>query len=133
MFKKMANLKNKDILIINESLLYLNSKKTTAWYQISKNLRAVKSAIQEINDSKEDILKNMSKKDKEGNVIYKGEGESKTVVFENEKAADDKWKSMLEDSAPKIDWYMFSAEKFGNVELDAIAIEPLIDVCLVED
>jgi Mg/Co/Ni transporter MgtE len=129
----MVELKNKDILVINESLLYLNSMKTPAWYQISKNLRALKSALKEINDSKEDIVTNLSKKDDDGNVVYTGDDETRAVVFENPEEADSKWKAVLEENATKIDWYKFSFDKFGDIELDALAIEPLIDVCLTED
>ena len=129
----MVELKNKDILVINESLLYLNSMKTPAWYQISKNLRALKGALKEINHSKEDIVNHMSKKDDDGNIVYTGEGEARAVVFENPEEADSKWKAVLEENATKIDWYKFSFDKFGDIELDALAIEPLIDVCLTEE
>lgn len=129
----MTKLKNKDVLIISDSLHYLNSMKTPAWYQISKNLRAIKPIIQEITDSKDDIIKNLAAKDKDGNVMFQGEGEAKTVVFKDTEAADKKWSAMMNEEAKDISWYMFSAEKFGNIELDALAIEPLIDVCLVEE
>jgi hypothetical protein len=129
----MSELKNKDILVINESLLYLNNMKTAAWYQISKNLRAVKGALKEINDSKEDLIKNLSKKDENGQPIYEGEGVDRAVVFENPEEANQKWYEILNDVAPNIEWYKFNFEKFGDVELDALAIEPLIDVCLIED
>jgi hypothetical protein len=129
----MSELKNKDILVINESLLYLNNMKTAAWYQISKNLRAIKGALKEINDSKEDLIKNLSKKDDNGQPIYEGEGTERAVVFENPEEADKKWSDILNDVTPNIEWYKFNFEKFGDVELDALAIEPLIDVCLIED
>lgn len=129
----MSKLKNKDILIINESLLYLSQKGTAAWYQVSKNLRAVKAAVAEINATKDDILENCAEKDKDGVIKYEGEGVERKVVWKDADEADKKWEEMMNDEAPEIKFHKFSFDKFGeDVSLDALAIEPLIDV-IIED
>jgi hypothetical protein len=126
-----SKLKNADILVINESLLYLSQKNTAAWYQISKNLRAIKVAVKEIEDSKNDIIENMAEKDKDGQIVYEGEGRERKVVWKDIKKADEQWKQLMTEEAKKIDWFKFGYEKFGDTtDIDALAIEPLIDVCL---
>ena len=128
----MTKLKNKDVLIINESLMYLSSKGTGAWYGVSKNLRKIKVVVAEINASKDSILENLSKKGKDGKPMFEGEGQDRKVVWIDEKKADKQWNELMNEDAAEVDWFPIPEAKFEGSELDALLIEPLLDVIIVD-
>ena len=51
----MAKLKNKDVMMINESLLYLSSLKTKAWYGVSRNMQKLKPVLKAISENREAV------------------------------------------------------------------------------
>jgi hypothetical protein len=128
----MDKLKNKDLILMNEALMYLSSKQTSAWFGVSKNIRAIKPHIEEINASKEDIIANLSQKDSEGKPMYVGDGQERRVVWTDEAEADKVWKELMETPAAKIKWTSISEAKFGDVELDSFVVESLMDIVIVD-
>lgn len=128
----MVKLKNKDVMIMNECLMYLSSKQTQAWYGVSKNLRALKPIVEEINATKDEIVKNLSKKDTAGEILYVGEGAQKVVVWEDQIKADELWKECMQEESENISFYNIPYSKFGEVELDALMLEPLMDIIITD-
>lgn len=128
----MIKLKKKDVLIINESLTYLSQQKTSAWYQISKNLKLVKPHVLDINESREEIIKNLANIDEQGTVITKDQNGVTVIDWKDEKEATTLWDNILNEEI-NIDFYKFGIDKFKDLQVEAVVIEPLLDVCVVEE
>jgi hypothetical protein len=128
----MSELKRKDLLIINDSLLYLSNLKTKAWYGVSRNLQKIKSSLEEIDENRKSITEKLQKKDKNGSVVTEEVNGMKIPVFENKEEADKLWQEFMDEDAPAIEFYEIEIKKLEDVELDAIVIEPLLDKILVE-
>ena len=128
----MSELKRKDLLIINDSLLYLSNLKTKAWYGVSRNLQKIKSSLEEIDENRKNITEKLQKKDKNGSVVTEEVNGMKIPVFENKEEADKLWQEFMDEDAPAIEFYEIEIKKLEDVELDAIVIEPLLDKILVE-
>jgi hypothetical protein len=128
----MSELKKKDLLIINDSLLYLSSLKTKAWYGVSRNLQKLKSPLEEISENRKAIQEKLQKKDKDGNIVTEEINGVQVPLFEDKEQADKLWSEFMDEEAPKIDFYKIEIEKLEDIELDALVIEPLLDKVLVE-
>jgi hypothetical protein len=128
----MIKLKKKEVLTINESLTYLSQQKTSAWYPISKNLKLVKPFILDINETKEELIKNLAKIDEEGKVSTKNQNGITVIDWKDEKEATTLWDDILNEEV-SIDFYKFGIDKLNDLKLEAVVIEPLLDVCLIEE
>ena len=130
----MAKLKNKDVMMINESLLYLSSLKTKAWYGVSRNMQKLKPVLKAISDNREAVTEELAEKDENGKIVFEGEGNARVPKFGDKKEEADKlWKEFMEEDAKKIDFYKIKLEKLEDTELDAMLVEPLLDTILVEE
>ena len=122
-----VKIKNKDLLMINESLLYVSQQQTGAWYGVSKNLRTLKPLIAEINEGRSSIVDNLTEKDESGNPLV---GEDKDLVWTDKESADKKWDELMNEEI-EVDFFVIPNEKFGDeVKLDSIMLEPLIDIII---
>ena len=88
-----VKIKNKDLLMINESLLYVSQQQTGAWYGVSKNLRTLKPLIAEINEGRSSIVDNLTEKDESGNPLV---GEDKDLVWTDKESADKQWDELMD-------------------------------------
>ena len=122
-----VKIKNKDLLMINESLLYVSQQQTGAWYGVSKNLRTLKPLIAEINEGRSSIVDNLTEKDELGNPLV---GEDKDLVWTDKESADKQWDELMNEEI-EVDFFVIPNEKFGDeVKLDSIMLEPLIDIII---
>jgi hypothetical protein len=122
-----VKIKNKDLLMINESLLYVSQQQTSAWYGVSKNLRTLKPLIAEINEGRSSIVDNLTEKDESGNPLV---GENKDLVWTDKESADKQWDELMDEEVD-VDFFVIPNEKFGDeVKLDSIMLEPLIDIII---
>jgi len=122
-----VKIKNKDLLMINESLLYVSQQQTGAWYGVSKNLRTLKPLIAEINEGRSSIVDNLTEKDESGNPLV---GEDKDLVWTDKESADKQWDELMNEEI-EVDFFVIPNEKFGDeVKLDSIMLEPLIDIII---
>jgi len=122
-----VKIKNKDLLMINESLLYVSQQQTGAWYGVSKNLRTLKPLIAEINEGRSSIVDNLTEKDESGNPLV---GEDKDLVWTDKESADKQWDELMDEEV-EVDFFVIPNEKFGDeVKLDSMMLEPLIDVII---
>lgn len=122
-----VKIKNKDLLMINESLLYVSQQQTGAWYGVSKNLRTLKPLIAEINEGRSSIVDNLTEKDESGNPLV---GEDKDLVWTDKESADKQWDELMNEEV-EVDFFVIPNEKFGDeVKLDSMMLEPLIDVII---
>ena len=128
----MVKLKKKEVLIINESLTYLSQQKTSAWYPISKNLKLVKPFILDINESREEIIKNLANIDEEGKVSTKDQNGVTVIDWKDEKEATTLWDDILNEEV-SIDFYKFGIDKLDDLKVEPVIFEPLLDVCVVEE
>jgi len=122
-----VKIKNKDLLMINESLLYVSQQQTGAWYGVSKNLRTLKPLIAEINEGRSSIVDNLTEKDESGSPLV---GEDKDLVWTDKESADKQWDELMNEEV-EVDFFVIPNEKFGDeVKLDSMMLEPLIDVII---
>ena len=122
-----VKIKNKDLLMINESLLYVSQQQTGAWYGVSKNLRTLKPLIAEINEGRSSIVDNLTEKDESGNPLV---GEDKDLVWTDKESADKQWDELMNEEV-EVDFFVIPNEKFGDeVKLDSMMLEPLIDIII---
>jgi hypothetical protein len=129
----MSELKKKDLLIINDSLLYLSNLKTKAWYGVSRNLQKLKSPLEEISENRKTITEKLQKKDSKGQPVTEEINGVQIPVFEDKDEADKIWSEFMEEEAPKVEFYKIKIDKLEDIELDAMAIQPLLDTILVEE
>jgi len=122
-----VKIKNKDLLMINESLLYVSQQQTGAWYGVSKNLRTLKPLIAEINEGRSSIVDNLTEKDESGSPLV---GEDKDLVWTDKESADKQWDELMNEEV-EVDFFVIPNEKFGDeVKLDSMMLEPLIDIII---
>ena len=122
-----VKIKNKDLLMINESLLYVSQQQTGAWYGVSKNLRTLKPLIAEINEGRSSIVDNLTEKDESGSPLV---GEDKDLVWTDKESADKQWDELMDEEV-EVDFFVIPNEKFGDeVKLDSMMLEPLIDIII---
>jgi hypothetical protein len=125
----MKKVKNSELLVIDQALKYLSEQNTSAWYQISRNVKKIKPHLTTFQESHQSILDKYASKDNEGNISVSKDG---GVDFgKNKTEADKLWKELLNEEI-NVEFYEFSVEKFGDSKLDPIAIEPLLDVVIQE-
>ena len=60
----MGKIKQKDLLNVNASLVYLSNEETSAWYQVAKNIRIIKKHIMEYEESHKSIMDKLADKNK---------------------------------------------------------------------
>ncbi len=129
MESKKVNLKNKDVIEINESLFYLSEKQTGAWYGVSKNIRSIKNIMEEINASRNEIVKKMAKLDKDGNPV---KGDNNGIVWKDEKKANIQFEELLNEQI-SVSVFEIPMSKFDESDkLDSFAIAPLIDIIITD-
>lgn len=130
----MAKLKNKDVMMINESLLYLSSLKTKAWYGVSRNLQKIEPVLKAVTENRKAVTEQLAEKDENDQIVFIGEGDARVPSFgDNQEEADKIWKEFMEEDAKKIDFYKIKLETLEGTELDALAVQPLLDRILVEE
>ena len=132
----MAKLKNKDLFIVEASLLYLSEQGTKAWYGVSRNLQKLKKPLEELSESRAAIAEKLGQRDENNQLVYEGEGNQRMVVWKDAEAeaeATKTWQETLEESAKKVDWYKINIEKLEGTELNGAALSPLLDIILVDE
>jgi hypothetical protein len=121
-----------ELINISDSLGYLAQKETSAWYQIGKNLRLVKSFMQEVEDVRKDIQKNLALHDENGNIVT----ENNFIVWKDENSDIEQkkiWNDFVNEDAPIIDWHKFNLQKLDGVELNAGLLSNLLDVIIIDN
>ena len=132
----MAKLKNKDLFIVEASLLYLSEQGTKAWYGVSRNLQKIKKPLEELGEARASIAEKLGKRDENDKLVYEGEGSQKMIVWrdaEAEAEATKTWEETLEESAKKVDWYKINVKNLEGTELNGAALSPLLDIILVDE
>jgi len=134
--KVMVKLKNKDLFVVEASLLYLSEAGTKAWYGVSRNLQKIRKPLEELGESRTAIAEKLGKRDENDKLVYSGEGKERFVVWKDDKAEEEAnklWESTLNEDAKKIDWYKINIEKLDDTELNGAALSPLLDIILVDE
>ncbi len=129
------SIKKEDLINIADALGYLASKETTAWYQVGKNLRLVKSFMEEVESTRTDIKKNCALHDDKGMIVTKEVNGVNVIVWkdaESEQEQDKLWKEFINEDAPEIEFHKFSIDKLDGVELNAGLLSNLIDTVIIE-
>lgn len=126
----MVKIKQKDLLNVNASLVYLSNEGTSAWYQVAKNIRIIKKHIMEYEESHKSIMDKLADKNKDGTVKINDKGQ---VSFgKNLDKANDMYISLMEEDVD-VNFYTFSFDKIGDSKLESLKIEPLLDVIIVDE
>ncbi len=128
------SIKKEDLINIADALGYLASKETTAWYQVGKNLRLVKSFMEEVESTRTDIKKNCALHDDKGMIVTKEVNGVNVIVWkdaESEQEQDKLWKEFINEDAPEIEFHKFSIDKLDGVELNAGLLSNLIDTVII--
>lgn len=115
---------NKQLLEIEGALAYVSSQETEAWYQIGRNIQRIKPLIERFGESRKEIIDRLSEKDKNGNPKVDGNNIS---FGDNAEEFIEKWTELMEESI-EVDFYTFPFDKFGSAKLDAIKVQPLMDI-----
>jgi len=123
---------NLQLLQINDALTYLSDSNTEAWYQIGKNLRKIKTPIVEFRASHQDIVDNYAKKDKDGNIEFIDEHKTQINFGKNGEKATELWNNLMNEEVD-IDFHKINYKKVGSASLDALRIEPLLDIIITEN
>lgn len=123
---------NLQLLQINDALTYLSDSNTEAWYQVGKNLRKIKTPIVEFRASHQDIIDNYAKKDKDGNVEFIDEHKTQINFGKNGEKATELWNNLMNEEVD-VDFHTINYKKVGNASLDALRIEPLLDIIITEN
>lgn len=119
-----------EINIIYNSLSALGEMELPIGYAVSRNLRRLKSVVQETEKSRQDVIIQFAEKDEAGNPIaeggaYKFPDDVKEEAF---KQIENVYKEEVE-----INPYLIRESKLDGVEIKANLLEPLIDIIIVED
>ena len=125
-----------DLINIADSLSYLATKETPAWYQIGKNLRLVRPFMKEVEGVREDIKKNCGAYDDNGQLKTENINGMEMIVWKDKEAEKEQlkiWKEFINEDAPELEWYKFNIDKLANVELNGGLLSNLIDVIIIED
>lgn len=133
--KEKVELKNFDLINISDSLTYLASKETSAWYEVGKNLRALKPFMKEVEGLREDIRNNCAKKDKNGQVVTETINGITEIVWKSVDAKIEQqsiWTKFIEEDARNIDWHTFSITKLEDLKLNGGLLSNLIDIIIVD-
>lgn len=126
----MGKIKQKDLLNVNASLVYLSNEGTSAWYQVAKNIRIIKKHIMEYEESHKSIMDKLADKNKDGTVKVNDKGQ---VSFgKNLDKANDMYIALMEEDVD-VNFYTFSFDKIGDNKLESLKIEPLLDVIIVDE
>lgn len=124
-----------ELINIADSLSYLATKETSAWYQVGKNLRLLKPFMTDVEGVREDIKNNCAKVDKDGRVVTQWIGQQELIVWKDKEAEKEQlkiWKEFIGEDAPDIDFHTFSMSKLENVNLNAGLLSNLIDIIIIE-
>lgn len=126
----MGKIKQKDLLNVNASLVYLSNEETSAWYQVAKNIRIIKKHIMEYEESHKSIMDKLADKNKDGTIKVNDKGQ---VSFgKNLDKANDMYISLMEEDVD-VNFHTFSFGKLGDSKLESLKIEPLLDVIIVDE
>lgn len=129
-------LTKEELINIADSLSYLASKETPAWYQIGKNLRLVKPFMKEVEGVREDIKKNCGAYDDNGQLKTENINGMQMIVWKDKKAEKEQlkiWNEFINEDAPELNWHKFSIDKLKDVELNGGLLSNLIDLIIIED
>lgn len=129
----MAKVKitNAEVLAISSALGYLNQKETEAWYAVAKNSKKLKSALDDINESKKLVFEKYAEKDEKGEIKFKDEQKTQIDFGKNAEAADEMWKK-IQDEEVEIDFHTFSSKLLVGTKLNSTIIAPLIDIIITD-
>lgn len=128
-------LTKEELINIADSLSYLATKETSAWYQVGKNLRLLKPFMTDVEGVREDIKNNCAKIDKDGRVVTQWIGQQELIVWKDKEAEKEQlkiWKEFIGEDAPDIDFHTFSMDKLENINLNAGLLSNLIDIIIIE-
>lgn len=131
-------LKMEEVATIFVALEELGDKETDIWYEIGKNIRKLKSFVQEYNEARREIQEKFSEKDKDGKIklLLTPNGKQWIDYGKKQKNADDAMAKLNAEEA-EVDIHKINIEKLkdskGNwrYELKGNAMAPLIDTVFV--
>lgn len=123
---------NLQLLQINDALTYLSDSNTEAWYQVGKNLRKIKTPIVEFRASHQDIVENYAEKDKNGQIQFINESNTEINFGKNGEKATELWNNLMNEEID-IDFHKINYKKIGDASLDALRVEPLLDIIITEN
>jgi hypothetical protein len=129
----MSKFKNEQVLKINAALVYLSQQNTDAWLKISRNIKKIKPLLVSFQESHQEIVDEYSEKDSKGAVKQDENGQVK--FGKNGDAVDKAWEDLNKEEV-SIDFIEIpetEIRKEGKpAQLDAITIEPLLDVIIID-
>ena len=119
---------NKQLLEIEGALAYVSKEQTEAWYQVGRNIQRIKPFLERFGETRKEIIERLAEKDKDGNPKVEGNNIS---FGENAEEFIEKFTELMEESI-EVDFYVFPFDKFGSAKLDAIKVQPLMDIIVEE-
>lgn len=134
---KEVTVTKQQLVNISGSLSRLSLIATEAWYPISRNIKSIRPLMDEISQIKEDMFNKLAEKDEKGQLVYINPEEKditkKIVKFKEGKQeeADKIWGELMKEEVT-IEVYQFTPDKLGDVKLNPVIIEPLIDIIIVD-
>lgn len=126
---KMTNL---ELMNIADSLTYLADKETSAWYEISRNLRIVKPIMEEANEIRQGFAKNLAKKDKKGQPVVENNRyvwKSKEAELEQQKI----WNEFINEEVEIKEFRKFDISKLEGIKLHGGLLSNLLDIIIIDN
>ena len=126
----MSKISHKELLNLNMGLVYMSEVGTGAWYQVAKNIRVFKKHLLEYEESHKSIMEKLADKNKDGSIKINDKGH---VSFGNNLEKANEMYTSLMDEEIDVEFHKFSYDKIGDVKLDALKIEPLLDTLILDE
>jgi len=124
-----------ELINIADSLTYLATKETPAWYEIGKNLRSIKAFMTEVEGVRKDIRDNCGKKDVNGDLeVVKSDGLELIVWKDKDSESKQKeiWENFINEDAPEIEFCKFSIEKLSDCKLNGGLLSNLLEIIIID-
>jgi len=127
----MSKFKNEDLLRINAGLVYLSGANTDAWMKISRNIKKIKPVLISFQESHQEIIGKYAKKPSNGETIT-----NENIDFgKNTALANDAWDALNKEEVAIEFISIPDSEITKNGDkcpLDAVSIEPLLDIIITD-
>jgi len=130
----MSKFKNEDLLRINAGLVYLSQQNTDAWMKVGRNIKKIKPLLISFQESHTEIIEKYASKGDDGNVLKGDEGQ---IEFNGKADEADKAWDKLNNEVVDVSFVQIPSNEITKegkqVALNAINLEPLLDIVIVEN
>jgi hypothetical protein len=130
----MKKLKLKILIEIYYALVRLGHTQSEAFYAFAKNKRKLRPHIDEHEATRQDLVKQLAKKDKSGEPIVQGEGRQKQYDFTPANLKKfNKTLEELEEKEIEVEFHKIKLSKIQNEKHNANDIEIILEHILVDE